>query len=223
MTDPPLFEEEVLNIIRETSEKYITPPSSNQILSDLLIGLKRFRNSVRWKEAAHIRKLEAKKDKLSPKSVINSFNFDETEDEIEVPREGFKTNLKGSSPKSAPRGSDEVEAFLIEIERKLITEFDNLKKPKVSDRAKKINELQKKLKDMEEVIIPTDKTNSFKIILLRDYKRWVLETLMTDAREIEVTTLTNTLEKAEALLMEIEPIISHNEFMFIKEFYEIFL
>ena len=99
MTDPPLFEEEVQNIIREASEKYITPPSSNQILSDLLIGLKRFRNSVRWKEAAHIRKLEAKKDKLSPKSVINSFNFDETEDEIEVPREGLKTNLKESSPK----------------------------------------------------------------------------------------------------------------------------
>ena len=161
MTDPP-FEEEVLNIIHETSEKYITPPSKNQLLSDLLIGLKRFRNSVRWKEAAHIRKMEEQSKRLSPKSVINSFNFNETEDLIEPPREGLKTNLRSTKPKSAPKGSEEVEAFLIEIERKLLTEFENLKQSKPSDRAARINELQKKLKDMEEVIIPTDKTNSLK-------------------------------------------------------------
>ena len=107
---------------------------------------------------------------------------------------------------------------MIEIERKLLAEFETLKQPKPSERAIRINKLQKKLKDMEEVIIPTDKTNSFKVILLQDYKRWVLETLETDAREIELKKLTETLKKAEQLLMEIDPIISPNEFYFVKDF-----
>ena len=80
----------------------------------------------------------------------------------------LKTKLRGTRPKSAPKEWEEVETFLIEIKRRLLTKFDHLKKPKLSDRATRINELQKKLKDTEEVITPTDKTNSFKTILLRD-------------------------------------------------------
>ena len=102
---------------------------------------------------------------------MNSFNFDK-DDETKITYEGLKTKLRSSKPKSAPRGSEKLEAFLIEIERKLLNEFDNLKPIKLSERAKRINELQKKLKDTEDVIVPTDKTNSFRIINSKTKKLW---------------------------------------------------
>ena len=43
------LQREVLHVTNETSDKYVLAPNKNQILSDLLIGLKRFRNVVRWK------------------------------------------------------------------------------------------------------------------------------------------------------------------------------
>ena len=40
---------EVIHVTSETSDKYVQAPDRSQILSDLLIGLNRFRNVVRWK------------------------------------------------------------------------------------------------------------------------------------------------------------------------------
>ncbi len=36
-------------LVRGTSEKFVAEPSKEQIASDLLIGLKRFKESPRWK------------------------------------------------------------------------------------------------------------------------------------------------------------------------------
>ena len=57
MNNPPIMEE-VLNITRDTSEKYIVQPNKRQLLADLLIGLKRFRNTTRWKEFFHLEKIK---------------------------------------------------------------------------------------------------------------------------------------------------------------------
>jgi hypothetical protein len=40
---------EVLCLSSETSEKYVPAPPKGQVLQDLLIGIKRFKNAVRWK------------------------------------------------------------------------------------------------------------------------------------------------------------------------------
>ena len=44
------LKKEVLLLTSETSEKYIPSPKHKDILCDLLIGLKKFRNTVRSKE-----------------------------------------------------------------------------------------------------------------------------------------------------------------------------
>lgn len=82
----------------------------------------------------------------------------------------MKTKLRATRPKSAPKGSEKVEAFIIEIERKLLTEFSNSKQPKPSERAIRIENIMKKLKEKEEVIILTDKKNSFNVIKIQNYK-----------------------------------------------------
>jgi hypothetical protein len=40
---------EVLCLSSESSEKYVPEPHKGQVLQDLLIGIKRFKNAVRWK------------------------------------------------------------------------------------------------------------------------------------------------------------------------------
>ena len=48
-TSPYCVETEVLEITSGTLDNFVPAPTRNQVLSDLLIGLKIFRNSVRWK------------------------------------------------------------------------------------------------------------------------------------------------------------------------------
>ena len=115
----PSIKEEVQHITRETSEKYIAQPSRRQVLADLLIGLKRFRNVVRWKEFFLLEKVKKlKAQNLSPTSTINDFNFDEEEKIVED--EGLNTKLQSKFIKSAPKGTDGTEAFLRETERTLL-------------------------------------------------------------------------------------------------------
>ena len=51
MTDPTSFIETVVQTVTsETSDKFVPPPIQNEVLSDLFIGLKRFKNNARRKE-----------------------------------------------------------------------------------------------------------------------------------------------------------------------------
>ena len=42
--------EAVLHLVNGTSNKYVPAPSCRLIQADLLIGIRQFKNSVRWKE-----------------------------------------------------------------------------------------------------------------------------------------------------------------------------
>ena len=57
---------EVQLITGGTSEKYVPDPEKNKVLSDVLIGIKRFRYNVRWKyyfnERDRLKDLNLKKD-----------------------------------------------------------------------------------------------------------------------------------------------------------------
>ena len=172
MVNPP-FKEEVQAITRDTSEKYIIPPNEKQVLGDLLIGLKRFRNTVRWKEFFRLEKLKKLQRNLSPTSTINNFDFEKGGEEEIVPEdEGLWTKLKPSFTKSAPKGSDELETFLRELERKLLSDLETTAPKNLTEKAKEITSLERKLQGATNtVVIPTDKTNSFQVILLEDYKK----------------------------------------------------
>ena len=65
-----LLEKKVQHLINETSEKYAADPSRDQILSDLLIGTRRFSNSVRWKEFWMLEK--QRKKKIESESTTSS-------------------------------------------------------------------------------------------------------------------------------------------------------
>ena len=64
---------EVQSIVSITSEKFVPAPSKDQILTNLLIGLKRFQNTVRRRWALLGGKW--KKDKASPISVTSNNIF----------------------------------------------------------------------------------------------------------------------------------------------------
>jgi hypothetical protein len=72
--------EQVLVLVRGTSEKYVLEPSKNDILSDAIIAILRFSNScTRWKEFWRLKKLEEIREKLnsSPKPVGGKGFFDQ--------------------------------------------------------------------------------------------------------------------------------------------------
>ena len=56
------IESEVLAITSVTSEKFVAAPNKTNVISDLLIGLKRFRNATRWKAFFHDKKKEDNKE-----------------------------------------------------------------------------------------------------------------------------------------------------------------
>ena len=78
-----------------------------------------------------------------------------------------------------------MEGFLKEVEKQLITIVteEDLSFKKDCDKA--ISQLLENLRESDQVVIATDKTNSFKLITLEKYKKWVLEHLQQSAKEID--------------------------------------
>ena len=181
---------EVLHVTSETSDKYVQAPDRSQILSDLLIGLKRFRNVVRWKwffaEKKRIEK-EAKESPLSQTTFSQKFNFDDEDNEktkIKANQEGLNSGLKATNlTQNAPIGSTETEGFLREVERALITQVSE-SKISATERDGEILNIFKSLRTSNDVVIATDKTNSHRVIPIEKYKFWVKGHLDKAAKEI---------------------------------------
>lgn len=119
--------------------------------------------------------------------------------------EGLKTGLQPDKRRNAHIASNDVESFLIEVEKELIKQVDNhfCKDVKIEEQNEKgevftkivtrkkvltinqrnseISNLMKVLSKSSKVVVPTDKTNSFRIIELESYKKWVEEHLEMSA------------------------------------------
>ena len=210
-------------LVRGISEKYVPEPGRNDILSDALIGIRRFSNSCRWKEFWRLKKLEEIREKSnsSPKSVDCEGFFD-SEVRIEAKKEGLGTNLRAKEKvKRAPRGSEDLEAFLSAVQRVIIDQVfekrdmkDGGRKPNLhSDNLKNCC---KNLRDTKTVVIPTDKTNSFRCIDIRDYKDWAIKHLLKNGKEIPRSKLIQTLDEAKELLEGLEDVMSEDEYYFVK-------
>eukprot|EP00957_Ditylum_brightwellii_P003495 264793-Ditylum_brightwellii.AAC.1 len=60
------------------------------------------------------------------------------------------------------------------------------------------NKLFKCLAENEEtVVVPLDKTNSYKVVLLEDYKKWVLKHLEENAAEIHCSNVVKIHKEVE--------------------------
>ena len=77
---------EVLHVTSETSDKFVYAPQKDSILVDLLIGLKRFRDTVRWKWYIVEEKRKKKEKDTSPLSqntLSNKFSYEDSDSENE--------------------------------------------------------------------------------------------------------------------------------------------
>lgn len=101
--------EAVLHLVNGTSNKYVPAPSRRLIQADLLIGIRQFKNSVRWKE------FWLKYEEGSETDSEGVMEEEEIYDE-----EGLNTKLRPKS-KSAMKGSDQLESFLTQVERELLS------------------------------------------------------------------------------------------------------
>jgi hypothetical protein len=135
-------------------------------------------------------------------------------------QKGFETNLNPSDSKSrAPKGTDQLEAFIADMETQLIeTALNENNKYKPNARAKEIRDIAKQMSEQDHIIVPTDKTNSFTVMQTDDYKQKVLKHLLKDGKEISRERLIQAKEQANELLEEIDRLCSKSERDFVQEF-----
>eukprot|EP00957_Ditylum_brightwellii_P080773 6143275-Ditylum_brightwellii.AAC.1 len=63
----------------------------------------------------------------------------------------------------------------------------------------------------EAVVVPTDKTNSYKVVLLEDHKKWVLRHLEENAAEIHCINVVKIHKEAEKYADSLVGILSPSE------------
>ena len=154
------IERTVQAITSVTSEKFVTTPSRMNVLSDLLIGLKRFRNAIRWKAF-----FQEKAEEENNKTVKRTKELAEDKSTSTSESKGsLNTKMKPSNKsKYAPMASRKVEAFLKEVETTLIKQvnlfYDEKDKMKVNKTSKEsqIKDLTELLSKSTKVVVPTDK------------------------------------------------------------------
>ena len=219
------IERAVLEITSVTSEKFVAAPNKTTVLGDLLIGLKRFRNVVRWK--AFFQEKADEQSNSKSRTEENSTIANENNSTItSISREGLNTNLKAKNKSSnAPIASKQVEAFLKDIETTLIKQANNYfemkdiedKKNKVTTKSSRIKDLTDILSKSSKVVVPTDKTNSFITIEMEQYKEWVIAHLDKAAVRSSTERIKDIFESANELLLGMEELFDKNEYEFIKE------
>ena len=95
-------------------------------------------------------------------------------------------------------GSPSVESFLKEVETELIAQVEK-EEIKLEPRDEIILNLMKKLKNSDNVVIPTDKINLFQVVSIAKYKGWVKGHLNTSVKEINIERIIEIFDLATKL------------------------
>jgi len=204
-----------------TSEKFVPEPTGEDILTDVINGLRRFKDAVRWK--AFHKYLQEEKDKENQSSTHNTtHNTQEEEVQQQTHNPGLKTNLKPTKINlSAPRADDEIEGFLQQLEEELLTQaLDKVDTKGCNKKSHQIKSLQQKLRNHDDlVVVPTDKTNSFRTVSKSNYCKWVGKHLAKNAKEVSKAKLADVKLLAQHLLHDkVElGILSDKEESFVKQ------
>ena len=134
-------------------------------------------------------------------------------------KENFAVKLrpKHNAP-LAPKGTDHLEAFLKTLESDLLEKvFDNAYKPKLSKKNETIKQIFKEFKQTDDVIVPTDKTNSIRVIKTKKYKEIVYTHLDKSASEIPHARLVYIHKISKSYLESIANRIPKLTYLFIDE------
>ena len=126
-------------------------------------------------------------------------------------QKGLKTGTKPEKVNlSAPRASEEVEAFLTKLMKTLLERAEKIKTHETEDlRSVAIKELQQSLQQDDRVaVIPTDKTNSFRVVLVEDYIKWINQHLKKSAKVIPKDKLDTVVKQGKDLLKKKRHILS---------------
>jgi hypothetical protein len=190
-TDPERFvHAAVQRLNRGVSEKFIPQPTRRQVLGDVLLGLGRFKTAVRWRYFWTERKSRSVSSTPSFSEEPGDDDSSASIDDVSLPYSsrddigGLGTGLRPSKAKQAPQASPEVEAFLREVDRTVLSNVTDEPTSKPSRIAAEIVLLEKALRQASVVVIPTDKTNSFRVIPTQDYIRFMNEHLVESAVEV---------------------------------------
>jgi len=187
-------------LVGGTSEKFVPEPTGENILADVINGLHRFKDAVRWK--AFHKCLQEEKDKENQSSTHNTTdNTQEEEEQQQTHNPGLKTNLKPTKINlAAPRADDEIEGFLQQLEQELLTQaLDEVDAKGCNNKSHQIKSLQQKLRNHDDlVVVPTDKTNSFKTVSKSNCCKWVGKHLAKNAKEA-----------SKAKLADVKPLAQH--------------
>ena len=78
---------------------------------------------------------------------------------------------------TTPEADKAIEAFLVGIEAAILAQHDKLDEKSMliqtSTIGKQIKHLLHEIRDIDVVVVPTDKTNSFQVVHTQQYVRWM--------------------------------------------------
>ena len=141
--------EAALHLVNGNWSKYVPALSYTVIHADILIGFRRFNNSIRCKE--FWLKHEEENETYS-EGVMGEDKFDE---------EGLSTKSRPRS-KSEMQNSEQLQKYLTQLERELLSiELDT----EIIENKDKDQEMRRQLQRLEEseiVTLPNDKTKRFR-------------------------------------------------------------
>ena len=107
--------------------------------------------------------------------------------------------------KTANNGSDNLEGFLTAVEKTLLKEaFKRRRFERQNTKTKEIYYILQNLKKPGAVCVPTDNTNSTKVIQIEDYKRWVSDHLSKAADLALRAKVVSLFEYANSLLDKVK-------------------
>ena len=163
-----MLEIEVQSIVGETSEMFVPNPSREEVITDAIKGLRRFKDNLRWKEYFKIKQQESKREEESKKrkreegmdeeeeeSIMDEEmtsseeeEEEESEERRETTKEGLGTKLKPNKFNlTAPKGTEPLEAFLKAVEEEVLNlAFKYSEKETTTPRAARVKELQVSLR-----------------------------------------------------------------------------
>ena len=126
-----LLQNEVQYIAQEISDRFVVEPSIDEVDSDMLISIKRFKQGVRTKWIRVERKREGQEKNGASSEPETATDMSEGSTEMkEDEKEGLGTGLSntGRGYDDSGCGSREVEGFLGEVENILISRIAELRK-----------------------------------------------------------------------------------------------
>ena len=212
------LEDEVRKLVTGTSQKFVPKPNANTVISNALESLNRFRNTIRMKEQYRNQRIQAQQEKQL-NSTESTSTSTSTPPPIPSRPEGLKTNLRPPRKSyTTPRGSDDLEKFFKDLEKEVLDMAWNYRNNTETDPiSSKIENLRTKLRNNPNfVVIPTDKTNSFKVLPTKIYISEVQKQLQKHGKPITHTDLTRIQGEAKKLLRKVAPLLSQDEIRYVE-------